>query len=62
MKVFERFITYLCITGVIFAVFYSLLPGIAAIVVDGYGPIFGPIIVVGLFALAWFKKPKEAAK
>jgi len=59
MKYFERFIEYLCVTGVIFAIFYKLLPDLTEKFINNYSLLVGPILVVGLLALAIFRKPKE---
>ncbi|HAF62348.1 MAG TPA: hypothetical protein DCK95_08480 [Anaerolineaceae bacterium] len=59
MKYFERFIQYLCVMGVIIAIFYQIFPDLTNTIINNYSTIIGPILVVGLFALAVFRKPKE---
>ncbi|MEM5775455.1 MAG: hypothetical protein AAGU05_10680 [Anaerolineaceae bacterium] len=54
---FERLVTYLAVAGVFFAVFYSLTPTFAENVINPALPYIGPLIVIGLAALAWRKKP-----
>jgi hypothetical protein len=60
MKFFEQFIKYLCITGVAFAVLYAIFPGFTDKLVNSYGMIFGPIVVILLLALSIFKKQKKS--
>lgn len=59
MKTFERFIRYLCMTAVAFAVFYAIFPDLANKAFTSYGAIFGPIIVVVLFGIVLVQKFRE---
>ena len=60
--VFERFIGYLFIVGIIGAFFLWILPDLTTKFLNSIGLIVGPIVVIALLVLAIRQKPKNPEK
>jgi arginine exporter protein ArgO len=56
---FQRFIAYLTVAGVFFAIFYSFTPAFAEKYLNPLMPFLGPLILIALGWLAWRKKPQD---
>ena len=59
---FERFIGYLFIVGLIGAVFYMALPELATKFFNSVGLYLGPVVILALLYLAYKKTPRNPDK